>query len=184
MRGLWLSGTLATNVNSTCCKAVSMRRRQYVRGTGSVVPESSGAECADSRPCDRQAGQSRRPGSVERVWGCIGFLRGEFALPMWFHQSVAFRSRKNPPLGPFSGKVASQIAVSAPSSGERLAASPPMRVRTQPGHMLLALTFCGRFLERESVRAFNAALLTEYAAGPVRPSANEPQPEETFTMRP
>lgn len=46
------------------------------------------------------------------------------------YQPVFFRSRKNPPVGPPSGSVASQIAVSAPSSGDRSAPAPPIRVRT------------------------------------------------------
>src|SRR5690242_18492847 len=49
------------------------------------------------------------------------------------HHSMGFRSRKNPPVGPSSGNVASQTAVSAPSSGLRDAPCPPIRVRTQPG---------------------------------------------------
>ncbi len=51
------------------------------------------------------------------------------------YQLMFFRSRKNPPVGPASGSVANQIAVSAPSSGDRFAPAPPIRVRTQPGHM-------------------------------------------------
>ena len=49
------------------------------------------------------------------------------------YQGIGSRSRKKPPLGPSSGRVASQTAVSAPSSTERGALSPPIRVLTQPG---------------------------------------------------
>ena len=37
--------------------------------------------------------------------------------------------------GPSSGRVASQIAVSAESSISRMALGPPISVLTQPGHM-------------------------------------------------
>lgn len=76
------------------------------------------------------------------------------------HQSICLRSRKNPPVGPFSSSVASQMAVSAPSSGDLEAADPPMRVRTQPGHIAFTLTLRGNVLADATVKAFKAALAT------------------------
>jgi hypothetical protein len=43
-------------------------------------------------------------------------------------------------VGPLSGRVASQTAVSAPSCTQRGATLPPMRVATQPGDIELTLT--------------------------------------------
>ncbi|MEH2048754.1 MAG: hypothetical protein V7K70_03405 [Nostoc sp.] len=47
------------------------------------------------------------------------------------------RSRKNLPLILRGASVANQIAVSAPSSGERGADEPPISVLTHPGQMEL-----------------------------------------------
>src|SRR4051794_23619036 len=78
------------------------------------------------------------------------------------HHSMGFRSRKKPPVGPLSGRVASQTAVSAPSSGLLVAPSPPIRVRTQPGHIALTLTEDGSSLESRTVSALSAAFVTPY----------------------
>ena len=56
------------------------------------------------------------------------------------YQGIAIRSRKKPPLGPSSARVASQTKVSTASSGERGAPAPPMSVLTHPGHMALTFT--------------------------------------------
>jgi len=86
----------------------------------------------------------------------LGLLSGQATLrPVWLyhshgtitseisnprhHHGIDFRSRKNPPLGPSSGNVASHTMVSAPCSTERSACGPPMSVRTQPGHTELTL---------------------------------------------
>src|SRR5689334_2983079 len=57
------------------------------------------------------------------------------------YQSILSLSRKNPPLGPPSGNVASQTAMSAPSSTDLGAFRPPMSVLTQPGHIAFTSTF-------------------------------------------
>ena len=56
------------------------------------------------------------------------------------YHGIGWRSRKKPPLGPSSGRVASHTMVSAPCSTERSASGPPMSVRTQPGQTELILT--------------------------------------------
>src|SRR5215475_7810047 len=56
------------------------------------------------------------------------------------YQSTCRRSRKNPPVGPLSGSVASQTVVSAPSSTDRGADRPPISVRTHPGSTTFAST--------------------------------------------
>src|SRR5262245_56170674 len=56
------------------------------------------------------------------------------------YHGIGSRSRKNPPVGPPSGSVASHTAVSAPLRTPREALGPPMSVRTHPGHTLLTST--------------------------------------------
>ena len=46
---------------------------------------------------------------------------------------IGWPSRKKPPLGPSSGRVAAQTMPEAPSSTVRSALEPPISVRTQPG---------------------------------------------------
>ena len=53
--------------------------------------------------------------------------------PLSRYQGIGLRSRKNPPVGPPSGRSASQTGVSAPSSTDFAAFFPPMSVRTHPG---------------------------------------------------
>ena len=82
------------------------------------------------------------------------------ALGGSLHQAIGLRLRKKPPEGPSSPSVASQIAVSAPSSGDFVAPAPPMRVRTHPGHMAFTLTLAGMDRATETVSAFSVALAT------------------------
>ena len=56
------------------------------------------------------------------------------------HQSIRRLSRKNSPVGPLCGSVASQTMVSAPCSTLRGALRPPIRVRTHPGSTLFTST--------------------------------------------
>jgi hypothetical protein len=56
------------------------------------------------------------------------------------YQPIGWRSPHMPPVGPSSGSSASHTGVSAPSSIERSASAPPMRVRTQPGQQALTST--------------------------------------------
>jgi len=49
------------------------------------------------------------------------------------YHGIRWRSRKNPPVGPLSGRVASHTGVSAPCATVRGARSPPMSVLTHPG---------------------------------------------------
>src|SRR5690349_5362296 len=53
-------------------------------------------------------------------------------IPIPYHW-VIFLSKKKPPVGPPSGNVANQTAVSAPSSTDLGAVEPPISVRTHPG---------------------------------------------------
>src|SRR3954452_9401633 len=81
--------------------------------------------------------------------------RSPFALIVGY-QGIGSRLRKNPPVGPSSGRVASQTAVSAPSSTDRGAPAPPMSVRTHPGHIEFT-RIRGCSFDRIRVRAFRAA---------------------------
>ena len=77
------------------------------------------------------------------------------------YQAIGFRSRKNPPVGPRSGSVASQTIVSAACSGLRGAPGPPIFVRTHPGQTALTLILAGLTSSATiRVRAFSAALDT------------------------
>ena len=103
-------------------------------------------------------------GGLAALWG----LRLAFYLFQRNHgngedpryQSMRRRSRKNPPVGPSSPKVASHTGVSAASSGEVVAPAPPMRVRTHPRHTALTLTPRPAPAASFTVRALRAALLT------------------------
>ena len=86
--------------------------------------------------------------------------RPRSALPHGY-QGIGSRFRKKPPVGPSSGRVASQTAVSAPSSTERGALLPPMSVRTHPGHIeLTRIPFAPSSWERILVRALSAVFET------------------------
>jgi hypothetical protein len=76
------------------------------------------------------------------------------------YHGIGFRSRKNPPFGPTSERVASHTSVSTASSGERGAPEPPMSVLTQPGHMALTFTSPRTARDTFTVKAFRAALET------------------------
>ena len=67
----------------------------------------------------------------------VGFMASSY-------QGIGVRSRKNPPVGPSSGSVASQTTVSAPSSTLRGACGPPIFVRTHPGQAAFTLTLACR----------------------------------------
>ncbi len=84
------------------------------------------------------------------------------ALTARLHHLIGFRFRKKPPVGPSSGKVASQTAVSAPSSGLRDALSPPMRVRTHPGHIAFTLRAARERMLRDGIDATSAAYEVGY----------------------
>ena len=64
----------------------------------------------------------------------------EAALENGAYQAIDLRSRKKPPVGPPSGSVANQTAVSAPSATERSASGEPVPFRTQPGSTELTNT--------------------------------------------
>src|SRR5688500_9270153 len=98
---------------------------------------------------------------------------------------MARRSRKNPPVGPLSGSVASHTIVSAPSCGDRGAEGPPMSVRTHPGSTALTSTPSPRYVsDRIRVNALTAAFDIEYAGAYVDMVASCPAPDDTFTTRP
>src|SRR6185295_11040969 len=101
------------------------------------------------------------------------------------YQSISRRSLKNFPVGPFEGSVASQTIVSAPSSTDRGAPRPPIRVRTQPGFTQLTSTPLP-LVDAASwiVSAFSAAFEIEYAGAYVVIDDSWPAPDETLTMRP
>src|SRR5689334_10448428 len=101
------------------------------------------------------------------------------------YHSIARRSRKNPPLGPSLGSVASHAIVSAPSRGDRGAEGPPMSVRTHPGSTALIRTPSARYVSaRILVNAFTAVFDIEYAGAYADILASCPAPEDTFTTRP
>src|SRR5205085_7332186 len=57
------------------------------------------------------------------------------------HHGITFRSFTNLPVRSCGASVASQTIVAAPSATERVAFSPPMSVRTQPGQTLFTANF-------------------------------------------
>jgi len=63
------------------------------------------------------------------------FPRAE--APFQAHHPMTLRSLRNFPLKVCGASVASQTAVSAPSSTDRVAFAPPISVRTHPGHITL-----------------------------------------------
>ena len=63
------------------------------------------------------------------------FPRAE--APLQAHHPMTLRSLRNFPLKVCGASVASQTAVSAPSSTDRVAFAPPISVRTHPGHITL-----------------------------------------------
>ena len=74
------------------------------------------------------------------------------------YQAIIFLSRKNPPVGPPSSRVAIQTAVSAPSAVDRSASAPPISVRTHPGHIEFTRMFVPiDSYARTRVTAFRAA---------------------------
>src|SRR4051794_30814688 len=81
------------------------------------------ATATATSPADRATARARTAPNVHRT--------DEGALKA--HHGMGARSRKKPPVGPSSGRVAAHVIVSAPSSTERGAPAPPMSVRTQPG---------------------------------------------------
>src|SRR5260370_8042191 len=88
---------------------------------------------------------------------------------IYSYQGIGWRSWKNPPVGPPSGRVANQTIVSVPCSTERDAAGPPMRVRTQPGSTAFTSTLDPRAASPTiRVRAWMAAFEPQQA------SANSP----------
>src|SRR6185369_12347982 len=85
------------------------------------------------------SGRGRLGGAAASVLVGLDMLRDDAKKPtgvrlrVQFYHAIALRSRKNPPVGPLSGRVASQSAVSAPFSTDRFAPRPPIAVRTHPG---------------------------------------------------
>jgi hypothetical protein len=102
-----------------------------------------------------------------------------------YYHGSGLPSRKNPSVGPLSGRVAAHKIPAAPSRTERGAPAPPISVATQPGH-----TEFTRIREPRSspasvrVKAFSAALVTCYAGGPAPMFVSDPDSEETLTIRP
>jgi mannosyltransferase len=77
------------------------------------------------------------------------------------HHGNGRPSRKNPPVGPSSGRSTAQSTLAAPSATERGAAGPPMSVRTHPGQVALTrIPVPRRSAARTRVIAFSAALAT------------------------
>ena len=72
------------------------------------------------------------------------FVIGVWTPPPRAYEPAGWRLWKKPPVGPSSGRRASQTGVSAPWSGVRGAEVPPMRVATQPGSQALILTPLGK----------------------------------------
>ena len=72
-------------------------------------PRSSSSKTSFSCASAGTSAWKRSIGGLDQVLG---------AMPS-VYQGIGLRSRKKPPVGPSSGSVASQTAVSAPSSTER-----------------------------------------------------------------
>ena len=84
---------------------------------------------------------------------------GNLGLPP-SHQGIGLPSRKNPPLGPSAGSVASHTIPSAAWRALSGADGPPMRVRAQPGQAALTFTSPRTSEASFTVRAFSAAFET------------------------
>src|SRR5580693_10722610 len=86
-----------------------------------------------------------------------GFIEDTLAV---CYQGSGLPSRKKPPVGPESGRVAAQTTLAAPSATGR-PPGPPMSVATQPGQTALTRIPAGRS-PAASVRvsAFSPALDT------------------------
>src|SRR6184192_2304294 len=94
------------------------------------------------------------------------------ALAKADHHGISLRSRRNLPVRACGASLASHTIVSAPSSTERFAFSPPMSVRTQPGHTEFTANF-GNAAASCTVTPFNAVFEMQYAgAQPSAPSVN------------
>src|SRR5262245_21356944 len=99
------------------------------------------------------------------------------------HHRNFLPSRKNPPVGPSSGKSTAHNTLAAPSATGR--PPPPMSVLVQPGHTAFTSTpLCASSAARIRVSALSAAFDTEYAGVPAPIDASEPASEETLTIRP
>ena len=80
------------------------------------------------------------------------------------YHGIRWRSRKNPPVGPLSGRVASHTGVSAPCATLRGACLPPMSVLTHPGQAELTRILDPRVtLANRAVIAFNNVFEIRYA---------------------
>ena len=101
-----------------------------------------------------------------------------------YHQAMGFRSRRNWPVRVCGASSASQTIVSAPSSTERGAASPPISVRTQPGETEFTAKR-GRAAAKCWVRAFSAGLGHTVSRSPVLQPVGQLAPLrlETLTTR-
>src|SRR5260221_14016123 len=101
------------------------------------------------------------------------------------YQGIGWRSWKNPPAGPPSGRVANQTIVSVPCSTERDAAGPPMRVRTQPGSTAFTSTLDPRAASATMrVRALMAAFEAEEAGAKSPIAESWPALDDKLTARP
>src|SRR4030095_16769761 len=88
------------------------------------------------------------------------------------HHGISLRSRRNFPVRSCCASLASYTIVPAPSSTELLPFSPPMSVRTQPGHTEFTANF-GNAAASCTVTPFSAVFEMQYAgAQPSAPSAH------------
>src|SRR5205085_8903204 len=81
-------------------------------------------------------------------------------FPARDYQGMTLRSFTNLPVRSCGASVASQTIVAAPSATDRVAPSPPMSVRTQPGQTLFTAHF-GRAAASWTVTPFNAVFETQ-----------------------
>jgi hypothetical protein len=105
-----------------------------------VIPSIrwAGRMPATGRPHGQLGGQDEapdEPGSYATLPLHVPLRPRSLLLVAGSHQAIVLRSRKKRPLRVSGAAVASQTAVSAPSSTERVALAPPISVRTQPGHI-------------------------------------------------
>src|SRR5207237_8986450 len=155
--------------------AIQLRRTRRDAGGGRLRRErvrDARAAAADRRAGSRRAAPRSGRGAADRAGGralrvhvCGVRIRSRQPYrSATRYQSIAFRSLKNPPVGPFAGSAASPTIVSAPSSTDCVAPGPPMSVRTQPGHALLTRT-PAPFVAAASCRvnALSALFDIEYA---------------------
>src|SRR5262249_54099111 len=145
-----------------------------------IISVGRRCDCAlGPRPADDD-----RPGTAHKSISAIRFVhRRSQTTATENHHGISLRSRRNLPVISCGASLASHTIVSAPSSTERLALSPPISLRTQPGQIKFTTNF-GNAAESCTVTQFSAVFKIQKAgAQPSAPPESCPPPLETLITR-